>query len=188
MNRSRVVGSRTFLLSLHLPRSASLVDPISLFALSRTFHQQHRHGKQRRNRPPQAESNFPDQLGDSGALAKPLEQAPHIRRTGDAKNPPNGASQPQGAALRFALAQFLGAKAHTELGAAGESVWQADCRSAQQPQRAVCLTRMLGAKLAFFHVRAQPIAVGLRYSFHAPLRDELQGALVTIFVMYSPPP
>src|SRR6267143_4808804 len=108
-------------LSLHLSPLLALPHPMRFAALAHFLHQQNNQDEQRGNRPPQPEAELPYQLGDSGALAEPLEQTPNIGSAGDSKDPGNRARRPERAPLRLTLAHFLQAKLNAKWRAARES-------------------------------------------------------------------
>src|SRR5437660_12282101 len=188
MNLSRAADSPTSLfLSLHSFRLASLAHPIGLIAFPRILHQQDGCRKQRGNRPPQTEADFPNQFWNAGALAEPREEPPDVRRAGNPESPRERAGEPQRPALRRLLAQFLGTQAHAKLCAAGESAGEGNRRCAHRAKRFIRLARELGATRAILQMCREPIALGLRDAFDALLRDQLFGASVSFLVHAAPP-
>src|SRR5882762_9546480 len=85
------------------------------------------------------------------------------------------------------FAQLLRPQAHAKLGAAGEPAGKRDDCGPQRPQGPIVLARLLSAEVTFLQVRSEPNALGLRQSFYARLRDQLQGALVNIFAHDAAP-
>src|SRR5882724_110296 len=174
-------------LSLYSFPLLALPHPIRFAALAQFLRQQNDQDEQRGNRPPQAKTQLPYGLGDSGAFAEPLEQTPNVGSAGDSKDPGNCARRPERTPLRLALTHFLQAKLHAELRPARESGGEGNRRGVQRTQRLLCFLRVCGAVRALLQMCAEPIAFGLRNSFDALLRNELFSACMMLIAHAAPP-
>src|SRR4029077_20467017 len=119
-------------------------------------------------------------------MAGPFQSAPDVWGGGRAKGPRDPAGGPDHAPARFAT-QLLGAHAHAELRADGQSFRQRNTQAAQGKEGLLGCGGTGGAAYAFREVLAQPVLVGEGDTFDALLRNQVLGPCVHFLVHTASP-
>src|SRR5579859_1508566 len=140
-----------------------------------------------RHKPPKHHARLPDNLGQSQFAASPRKAAPNQRRTGKTEQPGNSGNGPEHEAPGVVCRKFVGAQAHTQLGARRQIRRKLDIQAAKRVQSVLGLNLRGGAGFTFGEMRREPGLLFGGNSLDSLLRDHLHRARVKIAVHAAPP-
>src|SRR5208283_495476 len=141
---------------------------------------------QSRNRPPQHESKFQNQLGQIELQPDPRESAPDQRGTEKSKQPADSGDDPKKRTAGGSRRRLLSAEANTQLRTRRKIAWDRDRNRAQRVKQFAGGSNFPRAIAAIAEMPIEPSLVSHRKSFDERLGEEFLRAFVEVFAHAAP--